>query len=92
MLFNMVLAFMMFITVPSLTALGERRLDVYICMFTLEYFVALAVLRPRRRFKDILALTLFIAFTVIVSIRVLEVLGVEAVNIIVDMVKTFTKS
>lgn len=72
--FNMVLAFMMFVTVPSLAALGEHRLDVYVCMFTLEYFIALAVLRPRRRFKDVLALTLLIAFTVIVSIKVFEVL------------------
>jgi len=74
MFFNILLAFMIFITVPSLTALGERRIDVYISMFTLEYFIALSVLRPRRRFKDILAYTLLIAFTIIVTIRVLEVL------------------
>ncbi|MEM1546675.1 MAG: hypothetical protein QXY40_08340 [Candidatus Methanomethylicia archaeon] len=46
---------MIFITVPSLTALGEYRIDVYISMFTLEYFVALSILRPRRRFKDVTA-------------------------------------
>jgi len=42
----------------------------------LEYFVCLATVRPRRRTYDLLALSLFIAFTYIVATRVMEVLGI----------------
>ena len=73
-LFNLVLALLVALTVPSLAALKEGRLDVYVSMFTLEYFVCLAVLRPRRRFFDVLAVALFLAFAYAVALRVLEVL------------------
>ena len=58
LLFNLVLGGMIALTVPILGALGETRLDAYVSMFTLEYFIATAILRPRRRIKDILALSL----------------------------------
>lgn len=73
-LFNLVLAAMFFVTVPALAALHEARLDVYVSMFTLEYFVALAALRPRRRVRDFLAVALIVAFAAIVAFRVAEVL------------------
>ena len=74
LLFNMVLGGMITLTVPILGALGETRLDAYVSMFTLEYFIATAILRPRRRIKDILALILLIIFFFIVGVRVAEIL------------------
>lgn len=74
MLFNLILAVMIVITVVALGAIGETRLDVYISLFTLEYFVGLAILRPRRRTLDFLAIVLLITFIIIVGIRVVEVI------------------
>ena len=74
-LFNLLFASMVFITAASLSALGEGRLDVYLSLYTLEYFICLALLRPRRRARDPLAFTLFLAFLVAVARRVMEVLG-----------------
>jgi len=74
LLFNIVLGGMITLTVPILGALGETRLDAYVSMFTLEYFIATAILRPRRRIKDILALILLIVFFFIVGVRVAEIL------------------
>jgi hypothetical protein len=73
-LFNVVLGSMIVPTVAILSALGEARLDVYVSMYTLEYFVAKAVLRPRRRFVDALGLLLLTAFSIIVGVRVWEIL------------------
>ena len=74
LLFNLVLGGMIALTVPILGALREMRLDAYVSMFTLEYFIATAILRPRRRIKDILALILLIVFSLIVGFRVAEIL------------------
>ena len=74
LLFNLVLGGMIALTVPILGALGETRLDAYVSMFTLEYFIATAILRPRRRIKDILALILLIIFSLIVGFRFAEIL------------------
>ena len=74
LLFNIVLGGMITLTVPILGALGETRLDAYVSMFTLEYFIATAILRPRRRIKDVLALILLIIFFFIVGVRVAEIL------------------
>ena len=73
-LFNIVLGTMIVSTVAVLSSLGEMRLDVYVSMYTLEYFVAKAVLRPRRRFFDVLGLLLLTAFSIIVGIRVWEII------------------
>jgi hypothetical protein len=62
------------VAVSALAALNESRLDVYVSMFTLIYFAATAVFRPRRRTWDFLALALLAAFTYIVAVRVLEIL------------------
>jgi len=75
-LFNIVLGFMVVFTVVILSSLGEVRLDVYISMYTLEYFTAKAVLRPRRRFFDILGLMLLVMFLLIVCFRVWEILRI----------------
>jgi len=68
------LALMVTLTVSALAALNESRLDVYVSMFTLVYFTATAVFRPRKRTWDFLALILLAIFTYIVTLRVLEIL------------------
>jgi hypothetical protein len=68
------LALLITVAVSALAALNESRLDVYVSMFTLIYFAATAVFRPRRRTWDFLALALLAAFTYIVAVRVLEIL------------------
>jgi len=73
-LFNIVLGSMIVPTVAILNALGEARLDVYVSIYTLEYFVAKAVLRPRRRFFDVLGPLLLTVFSIIVGVRVWEIL------------------
>lgn len=73
-LFNLVLGAMIAVTVPVLAALGESRLDAYVSIFTLEYFVSLAVIRPRRRTRDFLAGALLAVFFLIVGFRVAEIL------------------
>jgi len=71
---SLIFSFLALFTVPILWSLGEVRLDVYISMYTLEYFVVKAIFNPRRVTRDYLAAALFIIFAVIVSYRVLEVL------------------
>jgi len=73
-LFNVILGGMFTATVASLSALGEARLDVYLSLFTLEYFIAMALLRPRRRTWDFLALILMAVFLFIVGLRLAEIL------------------
>ncbi len=75
-LFNILLALFIVITIPSLLALGESRVDVYVSLFTLEYFILVSVLRPRRiTGKDYLGIALFMIFIVIVAYRVMQVLS-----------------
>ncbi|HID18116.1 TPA: hypothetical protein EYP27_01075 [Candidatus Bathyarchaeota archaeon] len=73
-LFNIILAVLIFITVPSMAALGANSLDIYVSVFTLEYFACMAVFRPRRRTLDFIAIALFAAFSVIVGLKVWEIL------------------
>ena len=73
---SLIFSFLTLLTVPILWSLGENRLDVYISMYTLEYFVIKAILNPRRITRDYLAIALFTIFTIIVSNRVLEVLQI----------------
>lgn len=72
---NTILSSLMLFTVPILWSLGEARLDVYVSMFTLEYFVVKALFNPRCITRDYLALALFTVFAFIVSYRVLQVLA-----------------
>jgi hypothetical protein len=71
---NMILCPFILFTVPILWSLGEVRLDAYISMFTLEYFVVKAIFNPRRIVKDVLALALLTVFAAIVSYKILQVL------------------
>jgi hypothetical protein len=64
----------MMITVVSLSALYESRLDVYVSLFTVAYFAASALFRPRRRWFDVVGLTLFLVFCYIVAVKVMEIL------------------
>lgn len=73
-LYLITLALLITIAVSALAALNESRLDVYVSVFTLIYFASTAVLRPRRRTFDFLALVLLAVFAYIVSLRVLEIL------------------
>ena len=74
-IFNIALAAMFTVTISAFSALNESRIDAYVSMFTLEYFVCLALFKPRRRWADVLAYGLFAVFSVIVAFRVLEVLS-----------------
>jgi hypothetical protein len=73
-LYLITLALLITLAVSALAALNESRLDVYLSMFTLIYFTATAVFRPRRRTWDFLAFALLAVFTYIVAVRVLEIL------------------
>ena len=70
------LASMITTTASALSALGERRLDVYFSMYVLEYFVAGALMRPRRLTRDYLGFILFALFVLIVARRISMVLGI----------------
>jgi predicted neutral ceramidase superfamily lipid hydrolase len=74
-LFNVLLSLLYAVTVYSLASLGEQRLDAYFSMLVLEYFVLYALLRPKRRHRDYIALVLIALFSVVVAFRVLEVIG-----------------
>lgn len=76
MLSNTVLAMLVTLTVTSLWALGESRFDAYVSIYALNYMIVKSVLRPRRKAPDFLAISLLLAFSVAVALRVLEVLGV----------------
>ncbi|QOJ79287.1 hypothetical protein IG193_02150 [Infirmifilum lucidum] len=76
---NTVLALAVFLAFWALYSLGEGRVDAYISVYTLEYFVVKALFRPRRVTRDYLAAVLFAVFVAIVVYRVLEVLGLHAV-------------
>ncbi len=73
-LFNTTLAAMVAISVWALSSLGEAKLDVYVSVLTLVYFVCIAVFRPARAFFDIPAAALFAAFAAIVALRVMSIL------------------
>jgi hypothetical protein len=74
-LFNVLLAALYAVTVPSLAALGERRFDAYFSLFTLEYAVLYALLRPRRKGRELILPVLVTVFAYFAALRVLEVLG-----------------
>lgn len=63
------------VTVVSLAALGEARLEVYVSLFTVEYFACSALFRPRRKISsDVIGATLFLVFCYIVALKVWEIL------------------
>lgn len=71
---NTVLALLVTLTVPVLWALGEARFDAYISLYTVEYLVVKAVLRPKKVCRDYVAAALITAFIYFTAKRILEVL------------------
>jgi hypothetical protein len=65
---------LLMLIVVSMTALGETRLEVYLSLFTVCYFAATALYRPRKRYYDIVGAALFLVFMIIVSTKVLEII------------------
>jgi len=72
---NTVLAILVTVATCSLWSAGERRIDVYVALYTLSYFVVKAVLAPRRKGVDWLAIALAATFFACVAYRVWEVLS-----------------
>ena len=68
------LGLLMYSTVVVLAALGESRLDVYVSLFTVEYFASSALFQPRRKFLDIVGGVLFLVFCFIVALKVWEII------------------
>jgi len=66
------------ITTAVLSAFGENRLDLYVSLYILEYFVITLLhspLNPRsQKILNALGYTLFAIFMVIVALKVLEIL------------------
>lgn len=73
-LYILILAFMLLATVVAVSALKETSLDVYLSLFAVNYFIASAIFRPRRRFIDVTGISLSLIFCFIVAERVLEIL------------------
>jgi hypothetical protein len=65
---------LMMMTVVSLSALGESRLDVYVSLFTVCYFASTALFQPRKRTLDYVGGALFLVFCVIVAQKILEII------------------
>ena len=65
---------MLLTTVVALSALKEVRLDVYLSLFTVDYLVASAIFRPRRHILDVVGISLFSIFCIIVAEKVAEIL------------------
>jgi hypothetical protein len=70
----MTLAGLLFAVVVILAAFNESRLDVYVSVFAVSYFATSSIFNPRRRMNDFLGLSLFLVFSFIVALRVLEIL------------------
>lgn len=68
------LASLLFSTIGGLAALKEARLDLYMSLFTVSYFVTSAVFRPRRRGPDVVGVILFITFSLIMAFKVADIL------------------
>lgn len=72
----LVYAFLVVVSIISLYELGERRVDVYVSLNILAYYVTYAVIRPTytSRHVRVLNIVLFIVFALVASYRVYEVL------------------
>ena len=65
---------LLMLVVVSMTALRETRIEVYLSLFTVCYFAATALYRPRKRYFDLVGVSLFLVFMIIVTIKVLEII------------------
>jgi len=73
-IYILTLALLLVASTLALSASRESRLDVYISVFAIDYFVASTVLRPRRRTFDFIGVALLVAFAFIVALRFVEIL------------------
>jgi hypothetical protein len=73
----LVYAFLVVLSIISLYGLSEKRVDVYVSLNILTYYVSYAIVRPTytSRYVKALNILLFIVFAIIVSYRVYEVLS-----------------
>jgi hypothetical protein len=75
-LYLLTLSFLIFTSVVAMSALGQSTLDVYISLFVISYFATSAIFSPRKITFDLLGLSLFIVFAIIVALRVMSILGI----------------
>ena len=68
------LSLLLMTTVVGLAALQEARLEVYVSLFAVDYFVSTALFRPRRRWHDLVGFGLFSVFSYIVAVKIFEIL------------------
>ena len=65
-------------TVVVFSALGEERLDLYVSMFALEYFISIALHGPFKPkvglYMNVIGYFLLAVFSLIVAARVIEIL------------------
>lgn len=73
-LYILILGALMLSTVVILSAIGESRLDVYVSLFTVEYFACTALFQPRRKYFDVVGGGLFIVFCYIVAAKIWEII------------------
>ncbi|HEV2139148.1 MAG TPA: hypothetical protein VGR53_09930 [Nitrososphaerales archaeon] len=73
-LYFMSLGALLMLSTVGLSIIGAYTLDVYVSLFTISYFVASTIFRPRRRMFDFVGLALFGAFAFIVALRILAIL------------------
>jgi hypothetical protein len=64
---------MIILVTISLSALQEKRLEVYFGLFTISYFSVSAIYHPRRRGHDLVGLLLILTFLGIVFFNVMEI-------------------
>ncbi len=73
-LYLITLSLLLLSTVVILAALRENKLDVYISLFTVEYFASSAAFRPKRRTADLIGVTLLAVFSFIVALKIIGIL------------------
>jgi len=73
-LYITILCSLFLLTVVGLATFSEQRLEVYVSLFTVCYFAASALFRPRRRWHDLVGGALFAVFSYIVAEKVTEIL------------------
>jgi len=61
---------------------GEKRIDAYISLYTLEYIIIKVTLRPKKIIRDFIAIILIVSFIFFISIRIAEVLGIRILKLL----------
>ncbi len=65
---------LMGLTVISLSALSETRLEVFFSLFTVSYFASTALFQPRKKNIDFVGGGLFILFSYIVALKIWDII------------------